>query len=232
MKRGPVDIQLKEAQLSHAVYEDIKDLVVYCSSFDKGQEADHKATAIAMSIVLKKLLIDNTLRHLKSGWQRSWEFDDTSSAYDSKCVNGNHLLLTTMLVAKPVVEGNSISGFAVLPKCLSNNVNIRNECTSSAYSQWLTKPVIVPSLTNDYFTREYIIKNVRNKIAAHTDSGLPDELYDLYINENITTENHAFSYNGKKSPKEFLYYTIRQIAHEALKTICKYVDVTKLTNAL
>lgn len=224
-------VEISDEDLKYSFKEQYKFLQEACDRFDPGIRTGNMVEAKNISIYLRKILYDtksgsstSLLFHLFNKEKEAMLFVDTvTDKFDPKSILGGSFPLTANYLEGSIqaVGTNGISGINILPKCLHPNKNINGTCSLVAFSKWWEGIVVYSKDENMQLTRNKLVVTIANTDGgAHIDKSLDKSYHRLSREEKLSElDRNIILINGKQSPIDMIYMTIRQIAHEVLLTL-------------
>lgn len=197
------NVILTDNQINEYLNEQIEFLKVSCRSYDSGFIGESKRLATTLRTLVHDTPKSNSL--LKLANKTGMNFIDTAIPYD----DGNLLSHSSLVQFHMTLSGTKIMPF------LDDT-----EITLVPFLDWWNGIVLVDSKRNE-FSRKDITLYLANKAGgAHVDRAI-DELYDNLCNKNSMGWNNGLGDGRVIAGEDNVPATMRQIAHEAIKSFDK-----------
>ncbi|AEG19230.1 hypothetical protein [Methanobacterium paludis] len=197
-------VKQSEEDLKSQLKDQIQLLLNSCQLFDEGFKIEAKNIALRIRVLLHDARSHSLLTQLG---KKDILFYDTSLDYDSR--NPFPYMGLIKIMKRP--KGDEF--FAPLDEDSSRYLNGK-----ITFSKWWNELIVLEDSNKNPFTRKNLILTVSNKDGgAHVDSELNEEYVNLTRNESIGWMYANNAGEGYIMGAELT--TIRQIAHEVLKSL-------------
>lgn len=189
-------------ELNSLLEEQLEFLKLSCTSFDNGFAGEIKRLAVSVRVLVHDTNASTSLLTLAN--KKAISFLDTSDPYDDESVLSHSSLVQMHMTpqgAKPKAHLDDITQPASIP-----------------FDAWWNGIVLVDSNRNE-FSRKDIALNLANKDGgAHVDHEI-DEKYHNLRNRNSMGWTTVLGDGRKIAGEDHVPATMRQIAHELIKTL-------------
>ena len=198
-------------ELVNHLKDQIDFMIASAISYDKGFEGEAKRLATTIRVLVHDAKNSSAL--LTQLNKMNTLFYDSACIFDPKNPLPSHCLTMIRLSKK---EGEDFEGDYVAP--LDNLSPARSKDKKVGFVRWWNRNTVLKDIKGSLFTRRDLILTFANKEGgAHVDPEL-DQAY-----ANLTRFNSlawkVYTKDGKKDMDNPVPPTIRQIAHEVIKTL-------------
>ena len=199
-------VQTKDELLGH-LKDQIEFMKASANSYDNGSEGEAKRLAVVIRVLVHDTMNSTSLLTLLS--KKDILFYDSAAVYDPRNLLPSNCL--TMMKLSP-------SGAEYVAP-LDNLSPSRNKDKKVGFDRWWKRTIIYKDNTNNIFTRKDLVLTVANKEGGtHIDPKL-DEAYANLSRFNSLGWKVFMSGVEKDFNNTPVLPSIRQIAHEVLKTL-------------
>jgi len=201
--------QTREELLGH-LKDQITFMIQSTISYDKGFEDEAKRLAVVIRVLVHDTSKSISLLTLLN--KRNIKFYDSASDYDPNRVVVSHSGLVLKRFTFPKGGGEYIAPLDDVPPSRSKSKKVD-------FDQWWDKKIVIRDNQNNTFTRKDLVTNVANKEGgAHVDPNLDQAYANLSRFHSLGWKffRNDVAEDFKNNPA---LPSIRQIAHEVLKTL-------------
>jgi hypothetical protein len=202
-------IQTKAELLDH-LKEQIAFMKQSAISYDNGFEGEGKRLAVVIRVLVHDTA--NSISLLTSLNKKNITFYDSASDYDPSRVVASHSGLVLKRFRFPNGGGEYVAPLDDLPPN-------RNENKKVDFTQWWDKKIVIRDNQKNTFTRKDLVLTIANtEGGAHVDPNLDQAYANLSRFHSLGWKFFRGDVAGdfKNNP---VLSSIRQIAHEVLKTL-------------
>ncbi len=199
-----MEIELSNEELREHLKEQLEFIESSATSFDSGFESEIKRLAVSVRVLVHDTDKSTSLLSLLN--QKNIDFVDTSYPFDETNKVSHSGLVQLSLGNRPSKP---------LP-ILDDGPFFRK----ASFDLWWNGIVFVDNIKNEFSRKDIVLSLANKEGGAHVDNKLDKKYSDLRKNNSLGWFDGTI--DGKQTPSaDQVPATMRQIAHELLKTLMK-----------
>jgi hypothetical protein len=201
----------KDELISH-LFDQISFLIDSAISFDNGCEGESKRLAVAIRILVYHTSTSSAL--LTQLNKTKILFYDSANSFDpTNTLAVNYL---TMIRMSKKEGEKDLKGDYIAP--LENRISVNNPEKKIGFDRWWNQNIVIKDNSKNVFKRKDLIITVADKEGgAHVDPKLDQAYANLTRHDPLVWK--VYTTEGKRDMGNSVPPSIRQIAHEIIKTL-------------